>query len=120
MHVHHAGFRIKGLYRVTQFGPRWEMTPNEAQHRLTMLQFLARHGLAATGEAVGVSRRTLYRWKRGFTQADGDPRAWAAHSIAPPRRRQSMWPPARLPEIRRLRTTCPNLGKAKRHVLLHP
>ena len=36
MHVHHVGFRIKGFYRLAQFGPRWEMTPNEAQHRLTI------------------------------------------------------------------------------------
>ena len=120
MHVHHVGFRIKGFYRLAQFGHRWEMTPNDAQHRLKILQFFTRYGQAATCEAFGVSRRTLSRWQQTFTQADGDPRAWAAHSSAPRRRRQSMWPPARLPEIRRLRTTYPNLGKAKLHVLLHP
>ena len=120
MHVHRVGFRIKGLYRLAQFGHRWEMTPNDAQHRLKILQFFTRYGQAATCEAFGVSRRTLYRWKQTFTQADGDPRALAAHSSAPRRRRQSIWPPALLPEIRRLRTTYPNLGKAKLHVLLHP
>ena len=120
MHVHHVGFRIKGFYRLAQFGHRWEMTPNDAQHRLTILQFFARYGQAATGEAFGVSRRTLYRWKQTFTQADGDPRALAARSSAPCRRRQSMWPPALSQEIRRLRTTYPNLGQAKLPVLLRP
>ena len=120
MHVHHVGFRIKGFYRLAQFGHRWEMTPNDAQHRLTILQFFARYGQAATCEAFGVSRRTLYRWKQTFTQADGQPAALAARSSAPCRRRQSMWPPALSQEIRRLRTTYPNLGKAKLHVLLRP
>ena len=96
------------------------MTPKDAQHRLTILQFFARYGQAATCEAFGVSRRTLYRWKQTFTQADGQPAALAARSSAPCRRRQSMWPPALSQEIRRLRTTYPNLGKAKLHVLLRP
>ena len=49
------------------------------------------YGQAATCDAFGVSRRTLYRW-----------------------------PPALSQEIRRLRTTYPNLGQAKLPVLLRP
>ncbi len=56
------------------------MIPHDVHHRLQILQFFARHGVAATGEAFGVSRRTLYRWKRGLTQAGGDPQALAARS----------------------------------------
>ena len=67
MHVHHVSFRIKGFYRLAQFGHRWEMTPNDAQHRLKILQFFTRYGQAATCEAFGVSRRTLYRWQQTFT-----------------------------------------------------
>ena len=120
MQVHHVGFRIKGFYRLAQFGHRWEMTPQDAQHRFTILQFFARHGLAATCEAFGVSRRTLYRWKQTLTQAGGQPAALAARSSAPRRRRQATWPAALSQEIRRRRTTYPNLGKAKLHVLLRP
>ena len=120
MHVHHVGFRIRGFYRLAQFGHRWEMTPKDAQHRFNILQFFARHGPAATCEAFGVSRRTLYRWKRNLLQAKGDPQALAARSSAPRRRRQTTWPPALSHEIRRLRTTYPNLGKAKLQVLLQP
>ena len=120
MHVHHVGYRIRGFYRLAQFGHCWEMTPKDARHRLTILHFFARQGLAATCEAFGISRRTLYRWKRAFTQATGDPQALAARSSAPRRRRQTLWPPALSQEIRRLRTIYPNLGKAKLQVLLRP
>ena len=118
MRVHHVGYRIRGFYRLAYFGHRWEMIPNNAHHRLKILHFFARHGLTATCEAFGVSRRTLYRWKRALTQAAGDPQALAAHSSAPHRRRQSPWPPALSQEIRRLRTRYPNLGKAKLQVLV--
>ena len=120
MHVHHVGYRIRGFYRLAQFGHRWDMTPKDAHHRFTILHFFARHGLAATCEAFGVSRRTLYRWHRALRQAQGDPQAWAARASAPHRRRQATWPPALSQEIRRVRTTYPNLGKAKLHVLLQP
>ncbi len=120
MQIHHVGYRIRGFYRLTQFGHRWDMIPHEAHHRLKILHFCARHGPAATGEAFGVSRRTLYRWQRALTQAGGDPQALAVRSRAPHRRRQATWPPALSQAIRRLRTTYPNRGKAKLHVLLRP
>ncbi len=120
MQIHHVGYRIRGFYRLTQFGHRWGMIPHEAHHRLKILHFCARHGPAATGEAFGVSRRTLYRWQRALTQAGGDPQALAVRSRAPHRRRQATWPPALSQAIRRLRTTYPNRGKAKLHVLLRP
>ena len=58
------------------------MTPKDAQHRLTILQFFTRYGQAATCEAFGISRRTRSRWKRGLTQAAGDPQALVARSRA--------------------------------------
>ena len=64
------------------------MTPNEA-HRLNLLQFWTRYGLAATCEAFAVSRWTLSREKRGLTQDDGDPRGLIARSSASHRRLQS-------------------------------
>ena len=98
MRVHHVGFRIRGFYRLAQIGHRGEMIPNDAQQGLTILQFFARHGLAATCEAFGVSRRTLYRWKREFTQAAGpelgDPAL--AHHLPQPRQGQAAGPPAAL------------------------
>ena len=44
MQIHHVGYRIRGFYRVAHLGHCWEMTPNDAQPRLTILDFFARHG----------------------------------------------------------------------------
>jgi predicted DNA-binding transcriptional regulator YafY len=45
--------------------------PKEAERRLEILRFFDKHGLAATRDAFGVSRRTLYRWKATL-QAQGE------------------------------------------------
>jgi len=59
------------------------MTPNDAQHRFKIFQFFVRHGPMATGEAFGVSRRTLSRWQWVLIQAGDDPQALASRSGAP-------------------------------------
>ncbi len=56
MRIHQIGFRIRGFYHLAQTGHRWDMIPKDSQHRFNILQFFARHGLAATAEAFGVSR----------------------------------------------------------------
>ncbi len=96
------------------------MTPKDAQERLRILQFFDKHGLAATVDAFGVSRRTLSRWKRALHAAGGNPAALAAKSSAPKRRRAPQTDPRLVAEIRRLRTLYPNLGKENLHVLLAP
>jgi hypothetical protein len=63
MQVQHIGYRIRGFYRVAALGYLWDMTPKDAQRRFEILRFFNKHGLAATRDAFGVSRRTLYRWK---------------------------------------------------------
>jgi len=60
MQVQHIGYRIRGFYRVAALGYLWEMTPKDAQRRFEILRFFDKHGLAATRDAFGVSRRTLY------------------------------------------------------------
>jgi transposase InsO family protein len=96
------------------------MTPKDAQRRLHILRFSDTHGLKATQDAFGVSRRTLYRWKRALREQGGNPAALAARSCAPKRRRTPKTDPWLVSEIRRLRSLYPNLGKAKLHVLLAP
>ncbi|MEW5790958.1 MAG: helix-turn-helix domain-containing protein [Pseudomonadota bacterium] len=59
------------------------MTPKDAQARLRILRFFDKHGLAATRDAFGVSRRTLYRWKAQLAAGGDNPAALAAK---PPRR----------------------------------
>ncbi|MEJ5211645.1 MAG: helix-turn-helix domain-containing protein, partial [Burkholderiales bacterium] len=80
------------------------MTPKDAQERLKILRFFDKHGLAATVDAFGVSRRTLYRWKRALKEAGGNPAALACRSSAPRRRRTPQTDPRLVAEIRRLRT----------------
>ncbi len=121
MRVQHIGYRVRGFYRIAKLGHLWEMTPKDAQRRLEILRFWDKHGLAATQDAFGVSRRTLYRWKAALRASGGNPAALAAKSCAPKRKRTPKTDPRLVAEIRRLRTLVdPNLGKDKLHVLLAP
>ena len=56
MQVQYIGFGIRGFYRVARLGHGWEMTRKDAQERLKILRFFAKHGLAATRDAFGVNR----------------------------------------------------------------
>ncbi|MEW5790812.1 MAG: hypothetical protein ACOY4L_12840, partial [Pseudomonadota bacterium] len=120
MQVQHIGQRIRGFYRVAPLGHLWDMIPRDAQRRLDILRFWDKHGLAAILDAFGVSRRTLYAYRRGLRQKAAIPQLWPpAH--ARPKGHGSRGPTPRLvAEIRHLRTRYPKLGKDKRHVLLHP
>ncbi len=121
MQVQRIGYGIRGFYRIAHLGHLWEMTPKDAQRRLEILRFWDKHGLAATQDAFGVSRRTLYRWKAALRASGGNPAALAAKSCAPKRKRTPKTDPRLVAEIRRLRTLVdPNLGKDKLHVLLAP
>ena len=120
MQRQHIGYRVRGFYRVAALGHLWDMTPKDAQRRLEILRFFDKHGLAATRDAFGVSRRTLYRWKAALKAQGGNPAALAARSSAPRKRRTPNTDPRLVAELRRLRTLHPNLGKAKLHVLLAP
>jgi hypothetical protein len=61
MQVKHIGYGIRGFYLVAHLGHLWEMIPKDAQSRLDILKFWDKHGLEATRDAFGVSRRTLFR-----------------------------------------------------------
>jgi hypothetical protein len=118
MQIHHVGYRIREFYRVAALEHLWGMTPKDAERRLEILRFLDKHGLAATRDAFGVSRRTLYRWKATLKAQGDNPAALAAQSSAPKRRRTPNTDPRLVSEIRRRHTLHPN--KAKFLVLLGP
>jgi predicted DNA-binding transcriptional regulator YafY len=96
------------------------MTPKDAHRRLEILRFFDKHGLAATRDAFGVSRRTLYRWKATLKAQGGNPASLAAKSCTSKKPRTPKTDPRLVTEIRRLRTLHPNKAKAKLHVLLGP
>ena len=120
MQVQHVGHKIRGFYRLADYALRWGMIAPKAQRRLQILNFWQRHGLAATGEAFQVSRRTLFLWRERLRAEGGNVAALVPGSTAPKRRRQRQWPAAVVGEIRRLRQAHPNLGKEKLHLLLLP
>jgi hypothetical protein len=93
----------------------WDMICQSAEQRLKVLLFWERHGLAATQEAFGVSRRTLFVWQAQLPRGRGKPHALAPRSTRPKRLRKRQWPPTVVQEIRRLRLIHPNLGKEKLH-----
>lgn len=96
------------------------MTPKDAQERLRILKFWERHGLSATQEAFGVSRRTLYRWKAALKAAGDNPAALIPKPPIAKRKRGKNRDPRLVKRIRELRTLYPNLGKERLHRLLAP
>jgi transposase-like protein len=110
-----ARFRTSGARWNAAHPPagRCHDLPKAAQRRLDILCFWDTHGLEASRDAFGVSRRTLYRWKQALKDAGGNPAALAAKSSAPKHRRTPTAEARRVSEIRRLRRLCPNRGKEK-------
>ncbi|WP_236584452.1 MULTISPECIES: hypothetical protein [unclassified Nitratiruptor] len=76
--------------------------------------------MEATIDAFGVSRRTLFRWKKALKDADDDIKALNPKSRKPKRVRESKVLLQVIKEIKRLRKAYPNIGKAKLYHLLKP
>jgi hypothetical protein len=90
-----------------------------AAHRLKVLNFWTKHGLAATTDAFSVSRRTLYGWKKAYRDSQGNTAALNNASRAPKRRRKPIaWPQAVLAQLLALRQQHPGLGFEKLHLFL--
>jgi transposase InsO family protein len=118
MRIGRIGAGIKGFYRIGGYALRWGMVHKDAQRRFDILQFWKKHGLEATMDAFGVSRRTLYGWRSRLEAQTGSVEALIPHSTAPHRRRKRLWPVAIVAEIARLRKRHPNLSKEKIRVFL--
>jgi transposase-like protein len=106
-----AGYRVKGFLAVADRALYWDTICKSAEQRFKVLRFWERHGLLATQEAFGVSRRTLFAWRAQLRRGKGKPHTLAPQSIRPKRLRRRDWPQPLIEEIRRLRAEHPNLGK---------
>lgn len=107
---------VRGFFRMVEYGVRWSrMYTQEAQRRSEILRFWGRHGLEATMEGFGVSRRTLYTWQKKMRESNGHLSALDPGSRIPKRKRRRIWDEKIINEIRRLRMEYPNLGKEKLH-----
>lgn len=113
MQQQHIGYRVKGFYRWAGYALRWDMLNPSARDRLKILTFFEKHGLAATIDAFGVSRRSLYRWQAAWRSGGGDPTALVPRSCAPTRRRRRSWLKEVSAEIQRLRQAHPNRGQGQ-------
>ncbi len=114
MQVQYIGYRVKGFYRIAAYALRCGMQSELDQQRLKILRFFDKHGLEATREAFGVSRRTLFGWKQNLREAQGDSAALNPASRRPKRVRRRAWPAAIVTEIARLTegTPEPRQGEA--------
>ena len=82
---------------------------SEEKRRHDIVAFWIRHGLGATKDAYGVSRRTLFRWQKNTTPKS------RAHRNGYQKR---FIPPELVDEINRIREDHPRLGKEKLTPLL--
>jgi hypothetical protein len=111
--VQPIGHRVPG---VLPGRPAWAslgMFPQDAEKRLKILHFFDQHGLEATRDAFGVSRRPLYRWKTALKAGGGNPVALAPGPAPPggavaPRPMPGWWPScaASIPTSARPNCTC--------------
>ncbi len=106
---------IRGFATVANRALYWDMICKTAEERLKVLKFWDHHGLQATREAFGVSRRTLFAWRAQLREGGGQPHALTPRSTRPRSVRRRQWPVALIDHIRQLRISYPNLGKEKLH-----
>jgi len=111
---------LKGYATLKKFSYLLEMTTDEASKRYKILEFYDKYGLEATYEAFNVSRRTIYRWKAKLKNNKNEITALNPKSTKPKNTRTPITPKALINEIKRLRETHPNMGKAKLHTILQP
>jgi len=110
---------VKGSRTLQEYAIRFAyMISEEAKRRAKILTFWQEHGLAATMDAYGVQRRTLFEWKKKLTAGRGRLESLNPGSRRPTVVRKRLWDARTIEEIKRLRYEHPNLGKEKIHPLL--
>ncbi|MBC7238594.1 MAG: transposase, partial [Chloroflexi bacterium] len=96
-----------------------DFSKNEvAKFRLEVINFYNKYGLAATIDAYGVSRATIFRWKKKLKDSKGDISSLIPKSKAPKNKRKMETPPEVIEFISRIRKEHPRLGKEKIKPLL--
>ena len=110
---------VKGSRTLQEYAIRFAyMITEEAKKRARIISFWKTYGLPATVEAYGVRKRTLYLWQQKLKENKGKLEALNCGSRAPKKPRQRRYDWHIVEEIKRLRTTYPNLGEKKLYPLL--
>lgn len=113
-------YGIKGLLRVAKWGLIDANMDDITRKRIKILSHWDRFGLASTVDAFGVSKSSLYAWRKRLKQAGGNTVALKPVSKRPRRVRAAVWCPQVMAELKRLRQAYPNLGKEKVFAKLVP
>ncbi len=105
-----------GFRQVAEYAIRCvHMVKDEARKRAKILVFWKKYGLKATTEAFGVSRATLFEWKKRLKDGKGRLTSLNMKDKAPRKRRVRLWPIEIIRMIKIIRSEHPNLGKEKLH-----
>ena len=95
MRIHNKTTGTKGIVSGWEEAVRLrDMITNKAEERARILTFWKRHGDAATQEAYGVSRPTLFRWQKLLNEGRGKLASLVPKSTAPQVRRTRIIPAA--------------------------
>lgn len=109
------GTRLYNNAAMKQLVSQGKFTDNQvAQFRLKVVEFHQKHGTRATLDAYGISKATIYRWRK----LSGKLLSLIPRSKAPKRKRVMQTPLKIVSFIKNLREKHPRLGKEKIKPLL--
>jgi transposase InsO family protein len=91
----------------------------EVERRVKILGFWEEHGAKATKDAFGVSRRTLFRWRKVLKASQGKLPSLDPKSTRPRGSRKRIYDATYLEKVIALRKAHRKLGKSKLAVLLN-
>ena len=81
------------------------------EFRLEVIEFAKQHGIEATKKAFGVSKSTIYRWKKMYKESGYNPAALRPLSRRPKHPRKREWDKRVIQYIKDRREECPRLGQ---------
>ena len=113
-------YGVRGLLRVAKLALIDANMDEIVRNRLKILRHWQSFGLASAMHAFGVSKSTLYAWRKTLNQAGGNTAALQPANKRPKKVRAPVRCPQVMAEIKRLRHTYPNLGKEKVFAKLVP
>lgn len=91
---------------------------DKAKYRLSVILFHGKYGTLATKDAFGISKPTIYRWKKTFKDNHGRLSSLVPKLTSPKTKRIMMTNPKIISFIKQIRIDHPHLGKEKIKPLL--
>jgi transposase len=79
--------------------------------KLKIIGFYDKYGLKATRDAFGISKSTIYEWKKRLKESGNNPLSLISHSKAPKNPRQREWHSEVVEYIMKRREECPRIGQ---------